>query len=293
MVSLIERNTYFNQLRENRKFDLFFSYIFSLPIKFDDQKGNDIDSLFSEMVLSLRDLNRNRFQLVLDKISARDPKSTTPFVNDDFLIFIVILGVKKFELDQSWLNRVLEVRGKVTKENGRIVTTYRNILNSGYNSSENLVEIVLFFEEILGEELIKKGLKKSWFKSIVSRDFPHYKSDFLNVLDLRANYLVLEHATSLLDEGELFQLKKFEAGFLKRVDTITNISFFLLLAGVLFLIIWLVFSPKFDSIIGKVDILLGILGVGIFGFINKLKKWWTSVFSQTLHRFWKYEKRDT
>ena len=119
------------------------------------------------------------------------PSPSSPFVNDDFLLFSMLIGVKKFNLSKEWIENVLQARKCTSDDCNQSLITFKNILLGNYNSLDNHFGIILVFQNIAKEDLLTSTNKVKLYAGITSKVFPSKKSDFLNIVELNSYDLLI------------------------------------------------------------------------------------------------------
>lgn len=264
MVSLIERGMYLNQFGENPKVLAFLGFLFpgNGDMKNQEDSVIDVDTTFLSLINSIMMEDKTSFMDEYKRISQRTPNSQTPFVNDDYLLFIIAIGVDKFKVNPTWFESVLEVRKCVTEECLIITKTFQNIVCKNYNSLDNNFSIVTVAQSFLGTSLISNNNKKVCYSSIVSKRFPKYDSAFLNILDLKAYDILIEE--QLLNESsDLFLLKAREEFAQKRIVQIANGTYIFLYIFWVGLVYYIYYTfPVFQNFIQSSESIFGFLGFG-------------------------------
>lgn len=103
---------------------------------------SETDDIYFGIISAIQSNDKTAFEKHYGKKSKSKPskESPAPFVNDDFLVFSIIVGVSKFKLDKSWIKHTASIRSK-----NSITTTLDNLLAENYYSTSNLPEIVFMF----------------------------------------------------------------------------------------------------------------------------------------------------
>src|SRR5690606_38415082 len=162
------------------------------------------DEIFFGIITSIQSNDQKAFEKYYSKRSKSNPsrESPTPFVNDDFLVFAIIIGVTKFNTDKTWINKIVSIRSK-----NAITTTLDNLLAKNYYSTSNLPEIVLMFFQHSNQSLITNELLNSTFKRINEHNaLLDGKSDFQILCAIHAyNSIILLKGAP---EGSEIQLLK-------------------------------------------------------------------------------------
>jgi hypothetical protein len=267
MVSIIDRNSYLSELRNNSKFELFFSLIFSLSLKDDFKTTAEIDEIFKNVIYSIVEEDENKFADWYEKISARKPSKYSPFTNDDLLIFVLVVGTLKFKRSTDWIKEVLDVRENTNEESRLITKTFLNIIQDNFLSKDNAFQIIIVIEELINKVYINWAEKKEFYSQIVRLRIPFFKSELLNITSFKAfDLIILEWDKS--NENYFRFLKEFERGFIKRINIFSRIIYWVLCLVVIGAIAWLVFNPNYEGLMGKFDTLFGIIGVAIFSYLK-------------------------
>ena len=287
MVPITDRNNYISDLKKNGKFDLFFSLVYHVDTISTFTVDAEIDKIYVNILNSIRDNNKELFETNFSKLSEREPKKNSPFTNDDLLLFTLIIGVKKFGFNSSWIQTILNIRETPDVEGKLLKITFQNIINGNYRSYDNAFQVVMVFEELLEIECVTTTERKHFYKQITMLPFPFYKSELLNILSLKA-YDIIITDNDKSEEGLLFLLKEFDSKFLKRIKLTTYFLQTILSIAIVMFIVKLVsqFSVVKDFI-ESYNLVLGFLGVGAFSsFIPFLHK----IFYKTLLKLLGYPK---
>lgn len=187
---------------------------------------NESDEIYFGLVNAIHNNDKTSFEQHFNKKNKSHPtkESQTPFVNDDFLIFCLIVGIKKFNLDKSWITGIISIRSR-----SRITITLENILNDNYYSTSNLYEIVLMHFQLYNPALITDEFISKIYRPIVENtELFANRSDFQIICALRAYDLITETKESP-NRIETSWMLEFNASFLKRVKILSLIlqtSFF-------------------------------------------------------------------
>lgn len=270
MVSLESKNQYLSKISESLKLRAFNHLLsgrtFVLP---QGIEVSEVDEVFYGIISAIQTNDRTAFEKYYNKKSKSNPskESPSPFVNDDFLIFSIILGVTKYNIEISWIKNIVSIRRK-----NAITTTFDNLLEQNYYSTSNLLEVVMMFLHQINPSLITNDFLNSTFKRINEKtDLFNNKNDFQILCSIQAYNSIIQLKTA--PEGsEIHQLKLFNAKFIKRTKFLSLV----LQAGVVgFLIYSLlqlpIFSPdtvEYISKYGYVFTILSALGITFLG--NKL-----------------------
>jgi len=274
MVPLEKKQTYLTQALSTPKIKAFYNLLVGISIPLLDEEMNESDLLFIGIVNSIVSNNRHQFDLQYEKKSRSNPTkdSKTPFVNDDFLIFCLIVGIIKFQLDKTWILNVLGVR-----THDKTTITFENIVRENYFSKSNCFEVVLMFFQMKDRGLINDTLVNDTLDSISSNQrIFESRSDFLIICTICAYDLCIK-LKIVPDGGEIKLLQEFNVRFLKRMKLVTWIIQLVVMIVFLYVMIrllslWPAIKVFFDKY-GYVFALMGALGITFIGnSIPQIKK---------------------
>lgn len=215
MVSLENRTDYSLRISESPKLTAFNSLLLNKTITVpNEQDLNESDAIYFGLINAIQMSDRAAFENFYNKKNKSNPskESPSPFVNDDFLIFCLIIGITKFDLDKSWIKNIISIRSRSAS-----TITFENLLNGNYYSKSNLFEVVLMFFQLNNSTLITADFLNDAFKSITTNNtLFESKSDFQILSALRAydSIILLKESP---DGSEISLLKQFNKTFLTRV----------------------------------------------------------------------------
>lgn len=202
-------------------------------------------------------------------------ESPPPFVNNDFFIFSLLIGIIKFNIDKTWMQNVLSIRNRTP-----ITITFENILNEDYISKSNSKEIILIYLYLSKNKNLTNNLLTDTYQHISNNTEQIFnkKNEFYILSSLRAYDLIIEqkeYSHSLL----IFQKR-----FLQRIKYLSWIVqtgvFIILLLGVVQLISLV---PSINDLFNKFDPIFGVLGFSIVGnFIAPFSKLTYTIIAQLL-----------
>jgi xanthosine utilization system XapX-like protein len=223
---------------------------------------SDSDEQFLKILSSIQSNNKTAFEEIYVKKSKSNPSkdSPAPFVNDDYLIFCLIIAITKFSIDKIWIKNIISIRNR-----NSTTITFENILNENYSSTSNQSSVVLVFLNLCKQALINNQILNTAFKSITENTtLLENRDDFQILCAFRAYDIVIELKEA--NEGnEITLLKKFNEKFKLRIKVLS----WILQAGIFFGLIYGLFklpiySPKTITFIEKYNFVFTIIGV--FGF---------------------------
>lgn len=267
MVSIENKISYLNRIGNSPKLLAFNQLLMGKAIS--QLNGNDLsetDEIYFGIISAIQSNDKIAFEKHFDKKSKSNPskESPAPFVNDDFLIFSIIVGVSKFKLDKSWIKYIVSIRSK-----NPITTTLDNLLAENYYSTSNLPEIVLMFLQKINSSLITNDFLNTTFKRInEDTALLDSKNDFQILCAIHAynSIILLKEAP---EGSEIQLLKSFDSRFVKRMKVLSWVLQLVFLIVLFYLLLQLPFySPEAIALIddyGYLFTVLGALGFTIFG----------------------------
>ncbi len=281
MVSLEQKLSFLKRINSSPKLAAFYNLLKGKDISIDNlPETNEADDIFFGIIKAIHKNDKDSFEKYYSKKSRSNPStdSPPPFVNDDFLIFALIVGILKFNFDKNWINRILSLRPT------NIYTyTHCNILSEDIYSKRNQPAIVLMSLKLTNPSLITGDLLRDVYKSINDfTDLFENKSDFNILCAITAYDLIVEQNIS-----ELYLLKSFNITFLNRIKVLSwIIRTFILVTLFYFLYLLITIRPEIKQIIDKIGPVIkvvGLIGLSQIGNLSPLIK--KKVFEITLRLF--------
>ncbi|HEY2582601.1 MAG TPA: hypothetical protein VGI43_12385 [Mucilaginibacter sp.] len=286
MVSLNDRSAYIQELKQNPKFNLFYQFVNDLPISYDIDVSVSTDGIILRAIKSFLIDDKMEFESCFAEITGREPKSNSPFANDNILLYVMICGILKFGVNDSWIRKILKVRLANDEESHLIKNTFQNILDKNFVHSGNANDMIIPLESFINQSLLPSSDKKQYYLYLINCDFPPYKSDFLNVLALKSFDLLL-FQNNLSENGAIFKYIQFEKSFLKRVDFLAKVIFALIILVVAIYIVKFVFDTSSTDTINKLVAISGLFGFGVFSFFKR--EWVLRGLRYTIKWVWGYK----
>lgn len=213
--------------------------------------SNEVDSLFYNGLVQFQINDKEGFIQNYANFTQRKPSKRLSYIHDNYLLFSLIICVKKFQCNSDWLKKVLELR-KCTSEPAIAITeTFKNILRDNFHDKDNNFSIILVYEELLNktllnqEEIVEEFLKirKKHYEELLS------KNDFLRIIVDQAFNITIKRADITQTEHVTF-LRKFEKKFLKRVGIFSNVYYHMFCLSMITLGFYLFIAQK--EIWGKI-----------------------------------------
>lgn len=266
MVSLEEKFSYYSRIKESPKLTAFYNLLFSIPIVAPIQFSNETEEIFYGIIQSIQQDKKKDFDLNYSKKSKSNPSkdSPTPFVNDDFLIFCLVLGVLKFEYDKKWIKSIIAIRNR-----NPITITLENILSENYFSKSNLPELVLMFLHLINPNLISNDFLNFAYKSInENTNLFESKNDIQIICSIQSFDLIIYYKEAR-DGNEIRLFNDFNVVFTKRIKNLAWLIQTILIVLILYYMVkFIAINPQaktfFDSI-GSALKILGLIGLSQIG----------------------------
>jgi hypothetical protein len=267
MVSLEARLNYLATIEQNIKL-LAFNYLLQgIDKEFTSGENTSLtDDIYYQFIKSIIKKDKSLFCETYQKISNRLPTgdSQAPYINNDFLIFPIIIGIKLFSINPGWIFKVIDIR-----KNSPVTVTFKNILLENYDSKDNQFSIIITHLSIVNSALISQKMFDEFYYS-VTKDTGLFerKSDFDILIALRAYDILLLHK-GIPPEGEVYELQNFERRFLEIVKVIAFVIKNIFFCSVFLLIYKISLShDQIRKFIVDFGIILGFFGVGILFGVN-------------------------
>ena len=261
MVSIENQIAYLEGI-DNPKLLAFRLYLFDESLVIPNSFESEIDEHFYTILVSIKDSDKETFTKIYESLSNRQPNITSPFVHDDFLIFLLIVGTISFDSENSWLKNVVSLRSR-----NEISITFENLLKNNYSSTSNLPEITLFFLYKVKRDIISDDLVLRTYKSIIrNTNLIEKTSDFRTLISLRSMELVIL-LKNVSDGVELDTLRDFQTKFLKRIKLFASFIYFVF---VMFLVrigymIYTHLSTEHQQLFSDVGLVLSLFGIALLG----------------------------
>ena len=267
MVSIEEKISYLNRISHSPKLLAFNQLLMEKAfVPANDNDLSETNEIYFGIISTIQSNDKEGFEKYYSKKSKSNPskESPSPFVNDDFLVFSIIIGVSKFRLDKNWIKNIVSIRSK-----NAITTTLDNLLAENYYSTSNLPEIVLMYLRHINQSLITNDFLNSTYKRInENAALLDSKSDFQILCAIHSynSIILLKEAP---EGSEIQLLKSFDTRFVKRIKVLSWVLQLVLLTLLFYLLLQLpVYSPETIALIdeyGYLFTVLGALGFTFFG----------------------------
>lgn len=190
----------------------------------------------SEVAIALyRCVRKNEKDFANDiyiRFSKRQPTKESHWIYDEFVMFALCSAVLRFNLDKTWLTKVLSLCPNTGSEQTKIYDSFRNVLSGNLNTNGDFYQISLVYQHLSGTYSYKSTLVDKMFEEFWKLEFPFYESSFLNIVSLKAIGIALQ-LKSVLTPDELAHSQSFIKFFLIRTNIISNSITIFLIVGIL------------------------------------------------------------
>lgn len=279
MVSLESRLTYLEAITNNKKINAFYLLLNNKNINNQELEYlSQIDKIYFHVAAAISDDNKNQFTVYYNELIVRQPGKDSPFIHDDYFIFILLVGVIKFNIDVSWIKSVLEQRAATS-----VTTTFKNIINTNFNDNRNLKEIILSYKYLVKETSFDKRYLDETYLSITSNiNLFNEKNDFLILTSLKALDVIILY-NDPPDIKEFSFLKSFEVKFVNRTQILSASIYFICLGLLTYLCVVLISDYEWvNQLMQKVVTVLALVLLGLPYSLKKVREWLEKKVRKTL-----------
>lgn len=271
MVSLKQRLLFKEEIQNTPKIDYFYRFLFNeeIRVSYENESISSIDQNYYSFLSSLINDNTESFKTKYAEFSRREPTEDSTWIYDDWLIFTLILGICKYNIDRKWIVNAVSLRKTYNIQSKSINATFINILNSNLKATENIEEIIIVFQYMTTLPITIENLNQLYINIEKKLTSDIYELNyFIWCLSIKSLEIILIQK-EIPPYNQLTLLKEFEQEFLEKSETLVNITLFtigLILAG---LIIYYGFINPNDFEMWQN--ILGALGLGGGGLLGMKK----------------------
>jgi len=265
MVPLEIRTNYLQQIADNWLLFSFNEFLHRQNYQISNEL-NEIDSVYLDSINGILNNDEDLFNRAFNIVSRRVPQSgsQSPFVHNDFLIFVLVAGIVKFNIDRLWINQILKLKAK-----NAITTTFENILIEDFGSKSNNHSVAFCFAYLIRPQEVTKNLQDSTYNEITTNgNLFNDKNDLIKLCSISAFDIIIL-SRQITDTQRFDSLIQFQTKFLKRVKitakVIYNILILLVVVGVYKLV---GLTPALKERANDIAIVTGILGAGIGNYFS-------------------------
>lgn len=276
------------RINESPKLKAFHYFLLSKDVSSLSNDISDADEQFFKILSAIQTNNKTAFEEIYAKKSKSNPSkdSPAPFVNDDYLIFCLIIAIIKFGIDKTWIKNIISIRNRNTT-----TITFENILNENYTSTSNQTEVILTFLQLCNQSKINNDLLNAVLKSVTENTtLLESRNDFQILCAFRA-YDFIIYQKEVSEGNEITLLKNFSQKFKTRIKFLS----WILQAGIFFGLIYGLFklpiySPETIVFIDKYNFVFSIFGFLGLTFIGNQIPVFKNKSQELLMRLFGYPK---
>jgi len=273
MVSLENNINYLKSLEDKPNLIAFYNLLHNkavLEFRIDDKV--EIDRFYFNFVQHIITNNKRSFENYFNEFSKRIPTSESVWIYKDILIFTMIVGVVKFNLNIEWISNTIQLRLNTQGAHQPTSLTFLNLLKGNFNSTDNIFEIVIVFIYLLNFPLINAQLTNSVYNSLItSKELFKAKNDFITLISIRALDIIII-SKDLPDAKTVSNLRAFKDSFESRVANIQLVIYILLIIILLVLYFYLAIkSEETKQYLTEISILFGLFGAGVLIAVKQIK----------------------
>lgn len=259
MVSLEKIFGFQARIETTSKLKAFNNLLLAKPIHCPLEEQNEIEQIYYGILESIIINDKDKFEEFYNRKNKSNPskESPSPFVNDDFLIFSLIVGIVKYNIEPSWIKKIISLRTR-----SPLTITLENLVTENYFSKSNLPEIVFIYLQLNKPELINPEFSNTVLKSIFENtNLFESKSDFHIICTLRSYELILELKDSL-QGSDVSLLKSFNKQFVSRIKIFAWIIQTIVMISLIYYAFKLItLNTDIKALIDKIGSVLKFLGM--------------------------------
>lgn len=274
MVPIEETINYLSRINSSPKLAAFNNLLGGREIHTpEDRDSNELNQVYYGIIKAIKENNKQDFNTFYSIKSKSKPSkdSTAPFINDDFLIFVLLVGVNKFAIDKSWITYIISIRNK-----NAITITFENLIKENYYSRSILPEIVYMYLHFTKPMLITNDFINFTYKTISDNTQLFEGRSDLQILCAINSYNLIIISKEVPDKSELLMFQDFTGRLLKRVEFLSWLIQAAFFWGVIYLLLNLPkYSPETIRFIDKYNYaftIFGVLGLSFLGNVIPLFK---------------------
>lgn len=289
MVFIELKSSYLRKFNSSPGMMTVINYILN-QTKTDLQHG-DLQSLeiaVNSLIRAVLDKDENLFTTIEEEYKRKTPDSFSPWINNDYLIFLMSIGQQIFQKDKVWLRNAIAMRKQNDDETRLIVEFLYAILSNAPYSTGKIAPLQLVYIYLTTPTSIAESTLNSCIGQLNRIEtFPCFKNEFLNILYIGAFQIELK-LKGMIDVDNTDRVNFFLNHSQKRVSSLANIAvyvvFITMLIGIFLFIkyVFLVLSENWKNAIIATLGVAGITILEIFKGRKPLKRW----IEKKISAFW-------
>ncbi|RZK26212.1 MAG: hypothetical protein EOO43_03470 [Flavobacterium sp.] len=284
MVSIDEIIPTERAIHSSPKANALFSFLFGETFIPPVDELNEGEKVYFSLLDALVNNQSSKFLAQYNELNKRQIVEDQPLVYDNYLLFVLLIGIMKFNTSKHWLKSVLSLRKTQNEPEKSITISFINLIENNLLSTDGIPSILLAACLKSDKKDLDTFLIRNSFEAN-RRIVPYIEKDlFLAcIVTFTYNYIV---SVSITEDA--VKLRKFEKTFLKRVLLLQNIIYGLIL--VIIAIVWFYLIsryPKVKEFANDLGALLQLIGIGILAVgLNMIKNKFGSMI-KVFFGYWK------
>jgi hypothetical protein len=209
-----------------------------------EQNLQNLDNDVHFLIQAILNKDVGAFNQIESAYSRKNPVADSPWINNNYLIFLLLIGQQLFLKDSTWLKKAIEVRRRSNEESSFIYDFFISISVGSPNSKGQFAPLYLTYCHLSNKNAITVTLINNSLEELCSiKRFPCYDNEFLNIIYLAAFEICLRYKVPI-DVNSAERLSLFKTKIQKRVSSLANIIVY---AGYLVLMIgiWMFIKKVF------------------------------------------------
>lgn len=238
-----------------------------------------LDQSVNSLIRSIVDKENDAFSQIEDSYKRKNPDSNSPWINNNYLIFSLLIGQGIFGRDSQWLKTAIAVRKRSDEESGIILDFFNCIISNSAPPAGPLCPLYLTYVYHVEQDSITSAIANEAIIELNKvKTFPLFQNEFLNLLYLGAFQAVLI-SKDIINLNLNHRVREFRLKSNKRISFLSNLTlyslFCLFLVAAFFFIknVFLNLSETWRNGIITVIGLLGLTFLEVFRGRKKMKNW--------------------
>ena len=236
MVSVNEKIQIQASLKDSPKAFAFLCYLTGKEINIPQIDQSETDKTYYLMLGALEKNNYKLFKNCYEDLSERKVLKEQPIIYDNYFLFVLINGIKKFNLNDEWIRSLINLRDTNNEPERSITSSFLNLLNKNYLTTDGISSIILASLTKDDQNELSSTLIRNSFESNKHITIYLEKDLFLVSIYLYTN----DYIISISIGDDAIKLKKFESTFLTRINFLPesfiffyscNACYYLVLSG--------------------------------------------------------------
>jgi hypothetical protein len=281
MVPLEQRINYLESIQAKPVLCAFCSFLRKQPYEYAEKETlNETDRIYFDLISAISQQSKNKFDKPYQLITKRlpDKNSNAPFIHNDYLIYVLIIGVLLFKHDRQWITHILSIRSK-----NAVTQSFQHILAENYYNKLDESQLTYCALLFIDNSRITNELQNSTYDHLTHRPALFSENNDLLILCGLQAYDEIIKSREIGDDASLKRLQHFETLFLKRINIFSNIIYNLLLLT-LFYNLWILLttSSSAKDQINNIGLLFSLAGTGLANLLRFVPRYLTTTLAKIL-----------